>query len=129
MSAFGFLVSGITGGRAVPDRGFTRSSKPAVLHVKFGDGYEQRASDGINSVKEEYNFNFTNRNKADIDLISDFLDTNKGVTAFEINIPDEDNTSGSGFVTIKGVCDDYTTTFGTDDFWNLSMKIRRVFEP
>ena len=63
MSAFGFLVSGITGGRAVPDRGFTRSSKPAVLHVKFGDGYEQRASDGINSVKEEYNFNFTNRNK------------------------------------------------------------------
>ena len=35
-----------------PDRNLKHTTKPRVLKAKYGDGYEQRAGDGINILEE-----------------------------------------------------------------------------
>ena len=109
----------------VPDKTMSRKSAPKVLVANFGDGYEQRVADGINTVKETYTLSFRNRAKADIDDMISALDANKGVTALAFTIPD---TNGGGETTIKVVCVDYSTNYEHDDFYSLSLNLRRVFE-
>ena len=45
---------------AVADRGLSRKSKHNVLTAKFGDGYEQRVLDGINTKQDMFNISFNN---------------------------------------------------------------------
>ena len=54
--AIGFQISGtgITTATIIPDKTLTRKSSPQVRKAKFGDGYEQRAKKGLNSIEEEY---------------------------------------------------------------------------
>ena len=56
--AVGFNVGG-TLGNVVPDRTMTRTSAPKVLRASFGDGYEQRVANGINSIEEKYSILWT----------------------------------------------------------------------
>ena len=44
-----------------PDKGFSRSTTPRVIQATFGDGYEQRARVGINSLVTTYSVTFSNR--------------------------------------------------------------------
>ena len=64
---------------ATPDKSMTKSIAPRVLTAKFGDGYEQRIKDGINSLQETYSLSFKTRTKEDIDDIVFFLDAQKNV--------------------------------------------------
>ena len=77
----GFIYTGST--YATPDKQLTKTSNPRVLTAKFGDGYEQRAVDGINNLNETYNLTFKTRKKADIDDIVAFLDSKQNVTKFK----------------------------------------------
>ena len=113
-------------GNAVPDKTMSRKSSPTVLLASFGDGYEQRVADGINSIKETYTLSFRNRPKADIDDMVADLDANKGVTALVFTIPDTN--AGSGTTTIKVVCVDYSISYDYDEFYSLTINLRRVFE-
>ena len=110
-----------------PDKNFTKKSKPTVLKIQFGDGYEQRIAEGINSVKETYTVGFTNRPKAEIDDIVAFFDNKKGTTAFNYTIPDSN--AGGGERTIKVVCEDYSQRYSYDNFYSCSATFRRVYEP
>ena len=124
--AIGFTTSSAFGSKAVrPDKSLKRSSKPKIHLATFGDGYEQRLADGINSVKETYNVSFQTRPKADIDDIVGYLDSLKGATAFNFTIPDSNN---SGETTIKVVCDSFDITYDYGDFYSASAKFRRVYE-
>ena len=91
--ALGFQDLGST--QRVPDKNFTKKVKPTVLRIQFGDGYEQRVAEGINSLKETYTVGFNNRPKAEIDDIVAFFDNKKGTTAltilFLIAMPEEEN--------------------------------------
>ena len=83
----------------------------------------------VNSVKETYNVSFTTRPKADIDDIVGYLDSLKGVTAFSFTIPDSNGSEASGTeTTIKVVCDDFSITYDSGDFYSASAKFRRVYE-
>ena len=110
---------------ATPDKTLTRATKPSVLNAQFGDGYELRISNGINSINETYNVSFRNRAKIFIDDVVTFLDTQAGVTKFPFTIPD---TNSGGEKTIKVVCQDYSTNFEYDDFYTLTATFRRVYE-
>lgn len=125
--AIGFNVGGSLG-VVVPDKTLTRQTKPNVLLSAFGDGYEQRISNGINNIKETYNLSFRYRTKADIDDIVDFLDTKAGVTKFTFTIPDTNNTTRTGEEDVQVVCDTYNTNFEYDDFYSLTATFRRVYE-
>lgn len=110
-----------------PDKNFTKKVEPTVLRIQFGDGYEQRIAEGINSLKETFNVAFTNRPKAEIDDIVAFFDNKKGTTAFNYTIPDSNQ--GGGERTVKVVCEDYTQTYVYDDFYSCNATLRRVYEP
>lgn len=123
--AIGFDVGG-TLGIVTPDKNLAKNSKPKVLRSTFGDGYEQRISDGINSLTQTFTVAFSNRPKDEIDDIASFLDAKGGVDNFDYTYP---NTNASGNeTTVKVVCDDYNLTFGYDDYYSLTATFRRVYE-
>lgn len=60
------------------------SLKPRVLSAKFGDGYEQRVADGINSALESWAITVNSISEvAGASAIEAFLRTQAGVTAFQ----------------------------------------------
>ncbi|AHF77898.1 Minor tail protein M [Sodalis praecaptivus] len=65
----------------LPDQDFTSTVEPRVRVVSYGDGYEQRQKNGINSDLRSYSLTFTG--DADyIDHIENFLTERGGVEAF-----------------------------------------------
>ena len=122
----GFIYTGST--YATPDKQLSKKSNPRVLTAKFGDGYEQRAVDGINNLNETYTLTFKTRPKADIDDIVAFLDSKQNVTKFTLTLPDTNNTTRSGERDVKVVTETYTTNYEYDDFYTLNLTLRRVFE-
>ena len=123
----GFTTSPAFGSITVsPDKGLTRTSSPKVLVAKFGDGYEQRLPNGINSIDETFNATFNNRTKEEIDAITGYLASLKGATSFTYTIPD---TNGSGNKTsIKVVCENYSQVYNYGDFYSAMATFRRVYE-
>lgn len=66
-----------------PAPGAIQIKKPRIRTAKFGDGYQQRVTDGINPSPRSWSLKFT-RLTADIDAIEAFLDAraNAGVESF-----------------------------------------------
>ena len=113
---------------ATPDKSMSKSSAPRVLTAKFGDGYEQRIADGINSLNETYSLSFKTRAKADIDDIVLFLDSQKNVSKFLLTIPDTNNTTRTGEKDVKVVATNYSVTYDYENFYSLSLSLKRVYE-
>ena len=124
--ALGFNTTSTYGNRDIlPDKGLTRTSTPRVLVARFGDGYEQRIADGINSINETFRVTFNNRTKEEIDDITAYLGSLNGTTAFTYTIPDSNNI---GETDIKVVCDTFTQNYSYGDFYSASATFRRVYE-
>lgn len=64
-----------------PRPGVQPSLAPRVRRANFGDGYEQRQPDGINFMLKKYQLTFRN-NRAESQLINDFLAERAGITSF-----------------------------------------------
>jgi len=124
-------IKGISNGaafEAVADRGLSRKSKHNVLTAKFGDGYEQRVLDGINTKQDMFNISFKNREAEDINLIAGFLDDKAGKN-FNFVITDTFSSGNLTTSTLKVVCDGYDINYGQSDNHSLSCQLRRVYEP
>jgi len=91
--AIGFIVPNITNSKVIPDRSLSNSSKTSVRVAKFGDGYQQRVADGLNSVGSSFSVSFNNRNKTEIDDIVTFFESKKGVASFSFTYPDTNSTT------------------------------------
>lgn len=136
--ALGFSTTSAYGSLTIlPDRGMTRNAKQKTRTIKFGDGYEQRSTKGINNTEETYNVSFKNRTKQDIDNIAGFLNSLNGVTAFNFTVPDNATTEEATGVldssidnekTIKVVCDTFSQNYNNTDHYNLTATFRRVYE-
>lgn len=113
---------------ATPDKSMSKAAKPRVLTAKFGDGYEQRIANGINSIDETYSLSFKTRPKADIDDIVVFLDTQKNVSKFLFTMPDTNNTTRTGEKDVKVVATNYSVTYDYENFYSLSLSLKRVYE-
>ena len=121
----GFTTSATYGARDIaPDKGMSRKAKPRIRVAKFGDGYEQRIVDGINSVEESYTVNFSNRTKEIIDDIAGYFET-LGSASFDFTIPDSNN---SGERVIKVVCSEFDITYDYGNFYSCNATFRRVYE-
>lgn len=64
-----------------PAPGATKTINPKVRSAQFGDGYNQRVGDGINTMPRVWDVSFT-RKEADIDLVDAFLTARAGVESF-----------------------------------------------
>lgn len=139
MATFSFTISGTdvdsikgTSGNssfeAVADRGLSRKSNHRVLTAKFGDGYEQRVLDGINTKDDMFNISFKNRDSEDINLIAEFLDLKAGKN-FDFVVTDTFSNGSLTTSTLKVVCDGYDISYGQTINHSLSCQLRRVYEP
>ncbi len=66
----------------VPTYGTEAESHSGVIVAKFGDGYEQRAKDGLNSDRLKLSVEFSNVTKAKAVRVVAFLQAHGGHTAF-----------------------------------------------
>lgn len=64
------------------DPNTTRQNKPKVLMPDFGDGYAQRAADGINNNPAARALSWTNLTQDEFDYIDGFFDARYGVESF-----------------------------------------------
>lgn len=114
------------------DRGFSRQVSFDILTAKFGDGYEQRALNGINSKQETFSVTFNNRNYTEGNLIAAFFDQKKAKN-FQLKITNTKDAEAANptdtFETLTVVCDGYTLTYPNENVINLKASFRRVYEP
>lgn len=59
----------------------TKKVEPKVSRAAFGDGYEQRVAQGINSVSAEWSLTFI-AEISEVDAIDSFLTARAGIEAF-----------------------------------------------
>lgn len=115
------------------DRGLNRQVKYSLLTAKFGDGYEQRALDGINTKQESISISFNNRDYKEANLIAAFFDLKQGLN-FDLKVTntlfDPENTTSDGTPeTIRVVCDNYNLVYVHDTAVSIQATLRRVYEP
>jgi phage-related protein len=73
----------------LPSYASQMSEEPRVLANVFGDGYEARVGDGINTILQKWSLTFDNRTRAQADALMTFFRTEAGVTSFTWTPPDE----------------------------------------
>lgn len=107
---------------ANPRYDYTIERKPAVNVVSFGDGFEQRLTEGLNQNPVTLNLIF-DLSQTDSTTAITFL--NARITdgaSFTFLVPNEN-------VTKNFVCDSYPTSVPFLNRVRLSCKFREVFEP
>jgi len=131
MSTFSFTIpanaisSGVpsTSNEIVADRGLQRQVRHRILTSKFGDGYEQRVRDGINTKEDNFSISFNNRPADEINLIAAFLDSKAGLN-FNLTV-----TNLTGDEVIKVVAEEYNISYPQETIHSLQTTFRRVYEP
>ncbi|MGI0119683.1 phage tail protein [Zooshikella sp. RANM57] len=102
--------------------GSSASTEFRVLEANFGDGYTQRAADGINNIRDTWSVTWENRDTADIFTLVKFLKARGGFQAFYWTPPGEVEPR-------KWICKafDGPTPAGPDTY-TLEASFKEVFE-
>ena len=106
-----------------PTYGAIKKSAPAARSIKFGSGYEQRATFGINQSPKIYELQYK-LTEADADKLEAFLEDKRGVTSFTLPITifhdqgDDD----------KFICRSWTRTVPTNGVASITTTFEQVFE-
>jgi phage-related protein len=104
-----------------PDPGYRRGNKPRVLEADFGDGYSQRAVDGINLNRREIDLKWTNLYKEEKEYIDGFLKDRKGQEAFFYQFPDE--TAPRAYT-----CKEWDDEHVAFEVYSMTAKFRQVYD-
>lgn len=102
----------------IPSVGVNLSSDFKVRQSQFGDGYQQRVGDGINTNARSWSVSFNN-DATTIDTIQAFLDVEKGVTSFTWVPP----VGASG----RFICAGYSRSIDDYDNETLRATFKEVF--
>ena len=65
-----------------PDKALKQDMKPRILVSQFGDGYMQRARDGINTITESWSMSWKNRSITDGQKLISFFESTEGLHSF-----------------------------------------------
>jgi len=105
-----------------PTYSATKTSNPAVRTVRFGDGYQQRLTYGLNQDPKEWRLTF-NVSDTDADTIETFLNARAADNAsFDWSPPD----TGS---TYKWICPSWTREMFDTNRSRIDVTFQQVFEP
>lgn len=110
-----------------PAHNFATNTTPRTRKVAFGDGYEQRSPDGINTILKQWNMVFQNRLLSDIKTMTDFLEGKKGTVSFTFTPVGES-------VEYKVVCEEWNRdtilydTVNSKGYGSLSVTFRQVYD-
>lgn len=70
-----------------PSYGSQVTQEPRIRSIKYGDGYEQRSSDGINNNLIKVNYDFALRTDNETLAICHFLAARAGLESFTFTMP------------------------------------------
>ena len=105
-----------------PTYGLQKRSSPVVRTVRFGDGYEQCTSLGLNQNPKVYNLTFE-VSETDSDTIETFLDARAAdFASFDFTPPGEGSSS-------KFVCETWSKSIPYLNRARIQATFREVFEP
>ena len=106
-----------------PSYGAQESNSPKSRVVKFGDGYENRITFGLNQNPVEWSLSWNNITEANADTIETFLDA-RGVdgASFDWTGPGEPSA-------YKFVCAEWSKTISYAGLADIQATFRQVFEP
>jgi phage-related protein len=103
-----------------PDYGSKLSKEPRVLTAQFGDGYAQRAADGLNNAPQVWDVMF-NVPPADVDIIEALFESKGGVTPFTWTPP--------GKSQIKVICKKWERVYTSYGLQGISAQLQQDFSP
>lgn len=103
----------------IPSNGSSVSRTPKVNRAKFGDGYEQRSLNGINTNPRMWQVMFSSRETAEADQIASFLNARGGVESF-------DWTPSDG-VAGKFLCVSWTDAYDSAGYRSINATFEEVF--
>lgn len=106
----------------VESAGATQQREPRIRSAKFGDGYEQRAPDGINFMPQVWEVPFDGVDNAIADEMVAFLEAQKGYIAF--NYVPLGQTAA-----LRVVARRWSRTFARVGESDLRVTFEQVFEP
>ncbi len=101
-----------------PDYGSPLTQAPATHEAQFADGYSQRSTLGINTIKRRWSLTFT-RGKSEIDTIRTFLETRGAVESFDW--------TPVGYNAGTWICKNWATTEQDSGTVQLSAQFEEVF--
>ena len=105
-----------------PTYGIQKRSRPNVRTVRFGDGYEQRLTVGLNQNPKTFQLTFE-VSETDADTIETFLDSRADDNAsFDFTPPGESSSS-------KFVCEQWSKSIPYLNRARIQATFRQVFEP
>jgi phage-related protein len=105
-----------------PTYSANKKSEPSVRTIKFGDGYENRITFGLNQNPKEWSLTF-NETDADSNIIEAFLDARAIDNASFDWTPPDDTTP------YKWVCQSWSRDFFDFQRSKIDVTFRQVFEP
>ena len=106
----------------IPSYAPSINSEPTVNIVKFGDGYEQRSPENINSNLLKVSLNFDKRDEAETKAISHFLHQRGAQEAFVFTPPSPYNSMK------KFVCRSWDVTMNFQNNYSISATIEEVVD-
>ncbi len=96
-----------------------KAARPRRLEASFGNGYRQRAADGINPIEIELTLGWTG-SSTDIRELIDHFEERAGYQSFTIN-----DATIADDVTYKWTCDDWPYDNLTDTIMTLDATLRK----
>ena len=94
---------------------------PRVLAAQFGDGYKQRAADGLNSQLRTWNWAFNTLSLAEVTAIINFFKAKGGVTEFTHDLPGITPTE-----TVTVICPSWSRKWAGPNIYNVTAKFEEV---
>lgn len=97
-----------------------KSVKPKVIRADFGDGYSQRAGDGLNAIRKNYKFMWDALTNAEATELEEFFEAKAGYIAFWYTPPLESTA-------LPFICTEWNKTYG-EATYKVSATFERVYD-
>jgi len=104
-----------------PSRATSKATETRTLIADLGDGYQQRAGDGINTVKQHWNVDWTCTDSTDANTLIAFFEEREGYINFEWT-PFRESTPR------KFICIAWAETFIGNSKTQISATFEEVFD-
>jgi phage-related protein len=95
--------------------------KARILQNTFGDGYSQRAADGLNSTPSVWMLTWGGRTVSEIDTLEAFFEARGGWDDFDWT-PERESSSK------KFICKEWSRSFVANDNDTITAKLEEVYD-
>ena len=104
-----------------PDVSSSGSHQFRTLKAGFGDGYSQRAADGINPLESDYNLSWTLESVTNFNSMKAFMDARGGYEAFNYTIPGATESE-------KFICEQYGEVWEQGALKGFTATLKKVYD-